>query len=685
MNKRHLFLIAALAFVFSASLHAQLTIGGWTAPATGAPAKPVAISGSPEVCADTEQTYSIAEVVGADEKGYVWEFPDGWEIIFGDSTTEVTVTAGSSLGTNLIHVWATNKCGGGAAQTLAVTVNSIPDQPGAITGPSTNLCPNTTGLTYSIEAVDRATGYLWTVPDGWEITDGQNFTTITVTAGSGNGTISVTPNNTCGSGTARTLAVAVMPAPAQPTKKDGAASVYQNHAYTCSVNEVAGVTYQWELPDDWTGANPTATLTVTYTPNSPTTPGVTWSSSDASVASVNSNGEVTGLKDGTATITATSIDNTSITATCTVIVMAFMPATGVSIDTPDFALQIGGTTTGTLTATVLPTNTTDKTVTWESSDPTVVSVSAAGQVTAQKVGTATITAKTHNGKVSAARTVTVYPAGYVPPASGIGDNGTIDEKNLLTALDVKSVAAAIAELHDRIINGNMDGLTLGMYLDLPSLTPFDGSGTIYGNTETQNLRIVIASFNQYKTTNDRDHIKFVFKNCPVTKVMRLHYASMHPILSNGGYPYNTDNGEGGIPILKPYLEGPFLNGLKVALGHDEYLYEVRRDIAVGTQGTGWQAVPFYAKIFIDTEKGVFGRNALEPDKLSSAEGNLTQTALYAKGPAWRIKTGATTGWWWTATPHFTTSFVIVDNNGVHQTCFANYPIPVGIAPAFCIW
>jgi hypothetical protein len=80
------------------------------------PAKPVAISNSSTlICAGSEQIYSIASVDGADETGYVWEFPDGWEIISGDSTTEVTVTAGSSLGTNLIHVRATNKCGSGAA------------------------------------------------------------------------------------------------------------------------------------------------------------------------------------------------------------------------------------------------------------------------------------------------------------------------------------------------------------------------------------------------------------------------------------------------------------------------------------------------------------------------------------------------------------------------------------------
>jgi hypothetical protein len=220
----------------------------------GVPAKPVAIGGSPEVCAGTEQVYSIAEVDGADATGYVWEFPDGWEIISGDGTTSVTVTAGSSSGTNLIHVWATNQCGGGAAQTLAVTVNSVPDQPGDIAG--LDAVYFNTSQTYSVASVEGVT-YTWVVSgEGWSKSSEDN-NTITVTAGSGNGTITVTPSNTCGSGAARTLAVAVIPAPAQPTKKDGAASVYQGHAYTCSVNEVAGVTYQWELPSGWTGATGT--------------------------------------------------------------------------------------------------------------------------------------------------------------------------------------------------------------------------------------------------------------------------------------------------------------------------------------------------------------------------------------------------------------------------------------------
>jgi hypothetical protein len=159
---------------------------------------------------------------------------------------------------------------------------------------------------------------------------------------------------------------------------------------------------------------------------------------------------------------------------------------------------------------------------------------------------------------------------------------------------------------------------------------------------------------------------------------------MQPILSNGGYPYNTDNGEGGIPILKPYLEGPFYNGLKAALGHD-YFYEVMREIVGGSNTYGWYKVPFYAKIFIDTEKEVFGSNALEPGKLTNAERNLTQTELYKKGKDLRTKMGTTKGFW-TATKYFNTSFVIVNMAGNAQDCFSDFDTPaVGIIPAFCIF
>ena len=53
-----------------------------------------------------------------------------------------------------------------------------------------------------------------------------------------------------------------------------------------------------------------------------------------------------------------------------------------------------------LRATVYPTNATDKTITWTSSNSTIASVSSSGEVTANKEGTATITATTTNGKIA---------------------------------------------------------------------------------------------------------------------------------------------------------------------------------------------------------------------------------------------------------------------------------------------
>ena len=132
-------------------------------------------------------------------------------------------------------------------------------------------------------------------------------------------------------------------------------------------------------------AGETVKLTATVTPSDATDKAVTWSTSDASVATV-SNGVVTAKKVGTATITAKAGDKT---ATCKVTVVA-TPVTSITLDKTSASLKAGETVK--LTATVNPSDATDKTVTWSTSDASVATVSN-GVVTAKKVGTATITAK----------------------------------------------------------------------------------------------------------------------------------------------------------------------------------------------------------------------------------------------------------------------------------------------------
>lgn len=146
------------------------------------------------------------------------------------------------------------------------------------------------------------------------------------------------------------------------------------------------------------------TLTATVAPTNATNKGVTWSSSNPEVATVD-NGVVTAVSAGEAIITVTTEDGAK-TATCKVTVNApqTVPVTGVTLTKTELTLAEGGSEK--LTATVEPANATNQTVTWSSNNEQVATV-ADGTVTAVKAGTATIMVTTADGSKTAACEVTV--------------------------------------------------------------------------------------------------------------------------------------------------------------------------------------------------------------------------------------------------------------------------------------
>ncbi|MDE5848521.1 MAG: Ig-like domain-containing protein, partial [Muribaculaceae bacterium] len=145
----------------------------------------------------------------------------------------------------------------------------------------------------------------------------------------------------------------------------------------------------------------TVNLTATVTPNDATDQTVTWTSSDEDVATVTDEGVVIAVAPGNAVITATA---GNVSATCTITVEApFVAVETITLDKTTGSIEEGKTLQ--LKATVKPTDATDRTVNWTSSDPAVATVDAKGLVTAVKAGTATITAKA--GEKSATCTVTV--------------------------------------------------------------------------------------------------------------------------------------------------------------------------------------------------------------------------------------------------------------------------------------
>jgi hypothetical protein len=150
---------------------------------------------------------------------YTWSVPSGWGAINGHNSNDITVTAGSTGGE--ITVTSSSSYGSSTSQTLAVTVGTVPEKPGTISG-STSVTSGATGQIYSVEAVDEATSYEWTLPSGWNITAGQDSHSITVTAGTSGGGISVKAKNSCGFSEARTLPVTVVSDCSGATVFDGA-------------------------------------------------------------------------------------------------------------------------------------------------------------------------------------------------------------------------------------------------------------------------------------------------------------------------------------------------------------------------------------------------------------------------------------------------------------------------------
>lgn len=151
------------------------------------------------------------------------------------------------------------------------------------------------------------------------------------------------------------------------------------------------------------------TIQVTVLPETTTDKSVTFTSSKPAVASVDQNGTLKALSLGTTTITVKAASGVSTTLNITVVPT---PAASIKLNKTEATLK--ATETVQLTATIAPETTTDKTVTWTTSDASVATVSETGLVTAVKVGTATITATAASGvKAECAITVAETPAGQV--------------------------------------------------------------------------------------------------------------------------------------------------------------------------------------------------------------------------------------------------------------------------------
>lgn len=205
-------------------------------------------------------------------------------------------------------------------------------------------------------------------------------------------------------------------------------------------------------------------LTATVTSEEATDKSVTWSSSDETIAAVDANGLVKGIKNGMATITATTVSGHI--ATCNITVKSK------TVEIADFTLNLDRAeiTEGEslqLAAKITPEEATDKSVTWSSSDETIATVSANGLVRGIKTGIAIITATAANGMQASCVVLIISDPSAIAnlnedsTVSITADNGVITVHGAKKAIEVYNITGVLVK---RLNAETITGLSKGIYI-----------------------------------------------------------------------------------------------------------------------------------------------------------------------------------------------------------------------------
>ena len=320
---------------------------------------------------DQWQLLATVRPSGATNKSVTWSS--------GNSAVATVSTSGlvTAVGIGAAEITATTQDGSHAAKCAVTVSNSA-----AVAGVS----------------LDKAEMTLTGANDQGQLTATvrpSSATNQSVTWASSNSTVAVVSGR--GLVTGASVGTAVITA----TTQDG------NHKAACAVTvvprAVSGVSLNKAAATLKEGGQ--EQLTATVAPSDATYKTVAWASSDSTIATVSASGLVKGMRVGTADITVTTQDGGK-TATCAVTVTP-IAVTSVSLSKSATTLKEGGQEQ--LAATVLPSNATNKTVTWASSSTAIATVSSSGLVTAVSTGTAEITVTTQDGNYKATCAVTVVP------------------------------------------------------------------------------------------------------------------------------------------------------------------------------------------------------------------------------------------------------------------------------------
>lgn len=168
----------------------------------------------------------------------------------GDTLPAITVSPGP--GHHSYTVSVTDACNQAVTVAASVDVGTTPGPAGPIEG-TAEICTPAGALVFSVPAITGADDYIWSLPPGAVIVNGNNTNTIAVSFGTNaaSGILSVRGHSTfCGEGSESSLFLSVHPSPGPAGVIYGPASVCQGPSPVTYFIDPTGFTdsYDWSVP-----------------------------------------------------------------------------------------------------------------------------------------------------------------------------------------------------------------------------------------------------------------------------------------------------------------------------------------------------------------------------------------------------------------------------------------------------
>lgn len=272
-----------------------------------------------------------------------------------------------------------------------------------------------------------------------------------------------------------------------------------------------------------------------------------WTSSDTNIATIDEEGNISGVKPGIVTITAKTTDGTNLSASATVTIKHVVPVESLKLTLPGYDLNIGDKAT--IRCELIPADATSDLLTWTSSDETIATVDAKGEVTGKGYGTVTITATSANGK-SASVEVTVgvgainqdfsndMGAWYNHNGSQVSFDGTCMTYTMASGSKWRGDLSLASNSHKVTLNvGTYRYFAIKMTRPGAYALNWNGAGTIVLDTQ-------MGRYEQSQGNgNNRYHIwgyeDANIGNCPMDEPAVLYF-DMQSTFGNNKYLFPTD-------------------------------------------------------------------------------------------------------------------------------------------------